>query len=332
VHARELPHGRWEVTSELKSDASSGADGSEPLAGIAMGRRRSIVTSYSPDLIRKTLEVVGAEGLVDEIARDEDRGYTHAYLSLDVPAYVSPQEVAQGRILDFGCGGGASTLVLHRLFPEAEVVGVELDETYISLAEPRRQFYGIDNVRFHQSPGPDRLPPDIGTFDLIVLSAVFEHVLPEERDPVLDMLWSVLRPGGVMVVDQTPHRWFPQESHTTALPLLNYLPKQLALRAAHLSPRIVTEASWEQLLRWGMRGATTRELVRRLRRLGYGVEHLKPTAPGIRDEVELWYRGPSFEGYGPIKPAWNVVARAIQRAFGVAFVPYLSVGLRKTSG
>ena len=58
----------------------------------------------------------------------------------------------------------------------------------------------------------------------MMLSAVFEHVLPEERDPVLDMLWSVLRPGGVMVVDQTPHRWFPQESHTTALPFLNYLP------------------------------------------------------------------------------------------------------------
>ena len=41
------------------------------------------------------------------------------------------------------------------------------------------------------------------------------------------------------------------------------------------------------------------------------------------------YRGPSFEGYGAIKPAWHVVARAIRRVFGVAFVPYLSVGLRK---
>ena len=307
------------------------AEGDNSPASIAMGSRRSMVTSYPPELIQATIAAVGAEHVVDEISRDEDPSYTHAYLSLDIPAYIPLEGLAHSRILDFGCGGGASTLVLHRLVSDAEIVGVELDETYLALAEPRRRFYGIENIRFLKSPGPKSLPPDIGMFDLVMMSAVFEHVLPDERDSVLDMLWSVLRPGGVMIVDQTPHRWFPQESHTTALPFLNYLPRPLAHRAARWSPRIMNEATWEELLRWGVRGATKRELVQRLERLGYEAEALEPTGLGVRDEVELWYRGPSYAGYGAIKPAWNLVARGIQRAFGIALVPYLSVALRKTS-
>jgi SAM-dependent methyltransferase len=276
------------------------------------------------------LDVVGPEWVVDEMARDEDPEYIEAYVGLDLPAYVPREQLATARILDFGCGGGASTCVLHRLFPEAELVGVELDPGYLTIGEARRDFYGAqDKITFLQAPSGDRLPEGVGEVDFIVLSAVFEHVLPDERDPVLDMLFKVLRPGGVLVLDQTPHRWFPQESHTTLLPFLNYLPRSLAQRAAPLSPRVEKGADWDQLLRWGLRGGTGREILRRLERLGHRAERLKPSGDGIRDEVDLWYRGPSFTGYGPIKPAWNVVARGLYRATGHALVPYISVGIRK---
>jgi len=52
------------------------------------------------------------------------------------------------------------------------------------------------------------------------------------------MLWSLLRPGGVLFVNQTPYRWRPLEYHITSLPFVNYLPAFAAMRVARLSPRI----------------------------------------------------------------------------------------------
>ena len=48
--------------------------------------------------------------------------------------------------------------------------------------------------------------PDLGTFDVIMFSAVYEHLLPEERRSVLPQIWGALRPGSALCVNQTPHR------------------------------------------------------------------------------------------------------------------------------
>lgn len=318
VRVRDVEDGQRQITLEAPP-------------GLATPRRRSIVTRYPLELIQAVLDVKGPDYLVDEIARDHDPGYTQAYLALDIPAYVPAEKLASSRILDFGCGAGASTIVIHRIFPEADVVGVELHAPYLEVARQRQAFYGIENISFLQSPGPNRLPEDLGTFDVVMLSAVYEHLLPQDRSPVLDKLFSVLRPGGVLIIDQLPHRWFPLESHTTFLPFLNYLPAAVAKRLAQLSPRVRDNSSWEHLLGAGIRGGTTKDIVGRLRRLGYGVDHLKPTGAGVSTEVELWFKGPSYEGYGPLKPAWRKVAELIERRFGVAFVPYIAIALRKTA-
>jgi SAM-dependent methyltransferase len=299
-------------------------------AALDIPRRRSITTSYPPALVQAVIRTVGPAWAIDEISRDEDAEYVAAYLHLDLPAYVSVEEFGNARILDFGCGAGASTLILNRMFPDADIVGVELSPKSLALARARQAFYDADNIAFLRSPAGDRLPEHIGSFDLVVMSAVLEHVLPEERDPILHTLWSVLRPGGALIIDQTPHRWFPIESHSTLLPLLNYMPRSLARRMAYLSPRVRRGTPWEQLLREGVRGATSSEVVCRLQRTGNGVERLTPCLAGVGNEVELWYRGPSFEGYGWIKPAWHRAAQLIYRLSGRALVPYLSVGFRKT--
>ena len=86
------------------------------------------------------------------------------------------------KILDFGCGAGASTMILNRFFPEAdEIIGVEIEERLVSVCKARNNFYNTKNVKFIISPSPTELPNNIEKFDLIVLSAVFEHMLPNER-------------------------------------------------------------------------------------------------------------------------------------------------------
>src|SRR4051812_9285946 len=165
--------------------------------------------------------------------REETPRYVERRLRHAVLEYVDAQSFAGKRVLDFGCGSGASLLVLSRILPPCELVGVEIDRRLIELARRRASYFGVDSVQVLQSPSPETLPPGLGGFDFIMFSAVFEHLRPHERRELLPLVWQHLRPGGVLFLNQTPHRYWPVETHTTGgLPFINYLPDRLALAYA----------------------------------------------------------------------------------------------------
>jgi hypothetical protein len=100
-------------------------------------------------------------------------------------------------------------------------------------------------VRFLVSPDANSLPPEIGTFDFVMLSAVYEHLLPEERRRVMPWIWSKLKPGGTLFINQTPYRYFPYEHHTTGLWFINYLPDKLS--PVPRSPFLQNQSGCEQI-------------------------------------------------------------------------------------
>src|SRR5204863_9097725 len=127
---------------------------------------------------------------------------------------------------------------------------------------------GLANARFEISPHGAALPSGIGKFDYVMLSAVYEHLLPEERRRVMPRIWSMMRRGGVLFINQTPHRFFPYEHHSTGLWFINYLPDRVALFLARRFSRINREDNrrrdWRGHLRGGLRGGTEREILRHL--------------------------------------------------------------------
>src|SRR5688572_3904284 len=141
---------------------------------------RSWVTAYPLPLVH---EIHAAKDLhvCDEIMREEDPDYLERRLRNAVLGYLPAAAFAGKRILDFGCGSGASLLVLSRMLPPCEIVGVELESRLVQLARRRAWHLGRGSVRVLQSPSADALPPDLGEFDFIMFSAVFEHLLPPER-------------------------------------------------------------------------------------------------------------------------------------------------------
>ena len=157
--------------------------------------RREIVTNYSPELVKRILGVKGLDYVCDEIARDEDPKYVSFDFEMGLFAFVPKEAFSGKRLLDFGCGSGASTMALRRMLPKTEIVGVELEEDLLSIARARAAFYEFPDLTLRKSPSGTELPPDIGSFDFVVLHAVFEHLLPEERKIVLPLIWRVLRPG-----------------------------------------------------------------------------------------------------------------------------------------
>ena len=289
-------------------------------------------TSYSIDLIRMIFKIDGVNATIHTIVRDEDPHYVQRLLRNDLFAYFDPDDFANKRILDFGCGCGPSTAILGRMFPTAEITGIELMPSAVEVAKEMAKFYGMSNVRFLQSPSGDQLPPQIGEFDFVIMSAVYEHLLPRERAPVMQQLWNAVRDGGFLFINQTPNLLFPVELHTTMLPMINYLPDGVTLRMARrFSKRVKPDESWEQLLRKGIRGATEDEILGVLQQEGFSPLVLEPRRNGIRDRIDLYYTNTNPNRLRIIKKIARVVIKGISTVFGKTIIPDLSIAFQKLS-
>lgn len=254
--------------------------------------RTQWVTRYPVALIEAVLSHRGPAYLCDEIARDEDPTYTASDIMASVFSYVAKQDMDGKRLLDFGCGSGASTMIMARTLPKCQIYGVELEPAPLALARLRAAHYCCENLQLFQSPTPDELPSQVQEVDFVLLSAVYEHLLPSERPRLLCQIWQLLAPGGVLFINQTPDRRFPLETHTTGLPLINYLPDQAAAAFARtFSKRRLKHASWELMLRKGIRGASPNEIMAILSGFsGASPVLLTPNADGLRQQSDIWYR------------------------------------------
>lgn len=104
--------------------------------------------------------------------------------SLDIPA--------GSRVLEVGCGNGKTLSALREM--GCEVVGMDFSEEAIK--QCARLVPGID-VR--QGDLLD-MPFEDGSFDIVVMSHVLEHVLPEDMDRAVSEVGRVLVPGGLAYV------------------------------------------------------------------------------------------------------------------------------------
>ncbi len=275
----------------------------------------------APDT-RALLAAHAGEWLEDALSRLDPDGDVAKALIRQLTAYVDLSQCRGKRLLDFGCGVGASSLAIARLLPETEIVGVELNRERVRIATHLRNDAGLTNLRFLVSPAGDQLPSDIGTFDYVMLSAVYEHLLPHERRVTMPLLWNALKPGGILFISGTPHRWFPIEHHTTGLPGLNYLPDSLTHALGSRFGKYPHKGTWGEYLRAGIRGGTERSLQR----------DLGPTArilqPRIDDRAAYWFQHLS-PSYRPIKRALMHVFRVTDALFGTIPGTHVDVAFQK---
>lgn len=289
-------------------------------------------TSYPVELIEKVFRVTGLAWLCDELQRDEAPEYLKKSIECYVLTYVAKEDFKNKRVLDFGCGGGASSMVLARMFPGTEIVGVELSSKLVSIAKSRAKFYKLDNVTFHASPTPNSLPNNIGKFDYVIMTAVYEHLLPEERKTLLPQLWSVLKAGGVLFLHNTPQRYAPIDVHTTGLPFINYLPDKWALfYAQKYSKRNLADEDWQGLLRRGIRGGTISEILNNLAETGTRPTLLSPSMNGTKDRVDIWWLESQKGGHVLAKKVVRVSLKALKAVSGIEALHYLALAIKKNS-
>ena len=124
-------------------------------------------------------------------------GQIHQFLADHFPWKEAVGEKGTGRIIDIGCGAGALTNRIARIYPSAEVIGVDFWGKEWSYAKEQCEKNAVaDRVRFQKGDAA-KLDFADGTFDGAVSNFVFHEVrsAKEKRDVVKEAL-RVVRKGG----------------------------------------------------------------------------------------------------------------------------------------
>ena len=100
------------------------------------------------------------------------------------------------RVLELGSGTGTLSIMLKRLNPGVEVVGIDPDPKALARARRKASRAGL-SVQFDQGFG-DQLPYPEARFDAVISSFVFHHIPADEKLNTLLAVRRVLKPGGAL--------------------------------------------------------------------------------------------------------------------------------------
>jgi SAM-dependent methyltransferase len=112
-----------------------------------------------------------------EQQRGSGEAYARYLASMDASmrqkvALTAAHFLCRGRVADMGMGSGSGTHAIAALYPDLEVVGVDVDERMVALARER---YRLPNLRFVQGDVAAPVFAD-GSLDGILDSSVLHHV------------------------------------------------------------------------------------------------------------------------------------------------------------
>jgi S-adenosylmethionine-dependent methyltransferase len=228
-----------------------------------------------------------SEGATAYLATDEGRRHLEAHAlgrleqdrSRVIPWLDSARSLDGARVLEIGCGTGSSTVALTE--QGAEVVALDMNRRHIAVAKERCDVLGLKPhfVVANATEAAALLPEN--HFDFIIFFAALEHMRFEEREIAMRNTWSMLRPGGLWVVVETPNRLHYFDDHSSQLPFYHWLPDEVAWEYGSRSPRAV----FGNLLESEPRGSQT-SLV--LQRFGRGISyHDFELALGPLDELDI---------------------------------------------
>ncbi|MCY9783122.1 class I SAM-dependent methyltransferase [Nocardiopsis sp. EMB25] len=124
-------------------------------------------------------------------------GY-HRHLRLSARRLALPRGGEGMRVLDLGCGTGASTAALARLFPRARIIGVDASEGMLARARAKKW---KPNVRFIHARVEELSADRLGGPSDAVFAAYLLRNCPD-TDAALGVMRDLLGPGGRMVLHE----------------------------------------------------------------------------------------------------------------------------------
>lgn len=97
-----------------------------------------------------------------------------------------------GTAVDVGAGTGTFAIALASQRPDAEVIGIDGDSEILSLAKAKS---GAGAVEWREGLA-ERLPLPDDSADVVTMSLVLHHLLPEQKRQAMAEARRILKPGG----------------------------------------------------------------------------------------------------------------------------------------
>lgn len=104
------------------------------------------------------------------------------------------------RIMDLGCGTATTTFAYADLFPQAEVIGVDLSAPYIRFDRDWKAMRGgYENLHFYQD-NAQRTSFEAESFDIVHATYVLHEMPRDDSHRILEEAWRLCRPGGTVSI------------------------------------------------------------------------------------------------------------------------------------
>lgn len=135
-----------------------------------------------------------------------------AYIRAAAHLYgIGTPPVARARILELGCAAGGNCIPIASLYPDAEVVGVDISERQIAAGQQVIQRAGLKNIRLLKGCF-SQLPKTLGQFDYIIAHGVWSWVPESVQQALLQVCQQHLQPQGAAYISfNTYPGWKLQE-------------------------------------------------------------------------------------------------------------------------
>ena len=212
---------------------------SEPYRIVDLGARRVLAvdgreypTRYSERVVRMLVERKGARRAPLYFDFKETRG---RHFLEPLFRWLRAHGERDLTVLEIGCSFGHVTEYLAEQSEVARIHAFDTDPAFVALTRAKVEELGLARVHqvAHFSNDATRcLPWADGAFDVVLAIGVVEHLPLRTRRAQVDEYYRVLVPGGHIAILDTPNRWFPLESHSVGLPLVQWLPAPVAYRYA----------------------------------------------------------------------------------------------------
>jgi SAM-dependent methyltransferase len=292
---------------------------------------RDYVTEYSERVVRMLIERKGVRRTAPYFSYKATRG----------PLFLGPlfrhlrrRGVAGLRTLEVGSSFGHMTEYLNEQPEVRELTAFDTDPAFVAIVRAKAEELGLEKVRdiaLIPCEATGRLPYPSEAFDLVVVCGVVEHLPDRARRDQVDEYYRVLARGGHIAILDTPNRWFPLETHSVGLPLVQWLPPRIAFAYARtFRRRKFARESYEGFTMdgTGWRNATLRDclpstgstgLEDLTEDAGYGWQFFRDTARSSTRRALL-----------PLFAAGVALARTAGLPPSVC-LPYLNLLFRKTA-
>jgi SAM-dependent methyltransferase len=107
-----------------------------------------------------------------------------------------PRDKVYNRILDAGSGTGVFSFELSRRFPNASILGIDLDKQAVEICEIIAKKLKYTNINFRQQ-AIEKLHEE-NTYNLVLCVDILEHIRNEQDS--LDAIYRSTAPGGILIL------------------------------------------------------------------------------------------------------------------------------------